>query len=177
MFINSESSMEEFIASDPVFTQEIADSFVLRDVELVGRQVNVGVKNRIDILYKGISMLPRGGIVLVAVELKYRPLEAKDFAQIGRYKSALEKFFDGLVDVRCALVGTGVTEELAHFMNGQFYDPESNTLMIIRLNTSVRYENVTGCTWNCEDISGPSDVSLLEIKKAVCGEEEDGTRD
>ena len=177
MFINSESSMEEFIASDPVFTQEIADSFVLRDVELVGRQVNVGVKNRIDILYKGISMLPRGGMVLVAVELKYRPLETKDFAQIGRYKSALEKFFDGLVDVRCALVGTGVTEELAHSMNGQFYDPESNTLAIIRLNTSVKYEDVTGATWDCDDISGPSDVSLLEIKKAVCGEEEDGTRD
>lgn len=177
MFINSESSMEEFIASDPVFTQGISEFFELKDVELVGRQVNVGIKNRIDILYKGTSMLPRGGIVLVVVELKYRPLEAKDFAQIGRYKIALEMFFDGLVDVRCVLVGTDVSEEFAHFMNGQFFAPESNTLMIIRMNTSVRYEDVTGDTWDCEDISGPSHVSLLEIKKAVYVEEEDGTRD
>lgn len=177
MFINSELSMEDFISSDSTFTQGISEFFELKDVEIVGRQVNVGVKNRIDILYKGTSMLPCGGIVLVVVELKYRPLEAKDFAQIGRYKSALEMFFDGHADVRCVLVGTGVTEEFAHFMNGQFFVPESNNLMIIRMNMFVRYENVTGATWDCNDISGPSDVSLMEIKKAVCVEEEDGTRD
>ena len=105
MFINSELSMEDFISCDPTFTQGISEFFELKDVEIVGRQVNVGVKNRIDILYKGTSMLPCGGIVLVVVELKYRPLEAKDFAQIGRYKSALEMFFDGTRCIRAVHSG------------------------------------------------------------------------
>lgn len=164
MFIKNERTMEDFIQADESFNKYIEDIYSLKNVKLVGRQVHIGDGNIIDLLYEGDGNGPDNDKkCLVIVELKYRALEMVDLAQIGRYacvvRAQLYKTIGTMnhqdCEVYTLLVGTGVTTDFAHYMNGGLYDEFSFKVMFIK--TNVIYEDVTDKLWACEDFSGKVD--------------------
>lgn len=168
MFIKNERTMEDFIQADESFNKYIEDIYSLKNVELLGRQVHIGDSNIIDLLYKGDGNAPHNdkNKCLVIVELKLRALEMVDLAQLGRYafvaRVQLYKTIDRRnhqnYDIYTLLVGTGVTEDFAHFMNGGLYDEYHFKVMLIK--SDVIYEDVTETLWQCENLSGKVDPCI-----------------
>lgn len=163
MFVNDEKSMEDYIVQDDSFIETLAGIMFLRDVKLVGRQVHLGTHNIIDLLYEGYGDAPfnEDYRTLVAVELKFRTLQEKDLAQIGRYRSALKHYFNNEVDVQGVLVGTGITTDFAHILNGKFLDAG---ISFITIDSEITYRDISYESWDVIDISGNIESSLKEIK-------------
>lgn len=162
MFIKNERTMEDFIQADESFNEYIEDIYSLKNVELLGRQVHIGDGNIIDLLYKGDGNAPHNDKTkcLVIVELKLRELEMVDLAQISRYSCvALEQLWKTInkrnhenYEVYTILVGTGITLDFAHFMNGGLYDDKRFKVMCIK--SDVIYEDITDKLWDCYSTSG-----------------------
>ncbi len=97
-------------------------------IEFVGRQVEFGVENRVDLLFTAnyAQKMPDGTVknrlVPIIVELKNRNLEPRDVAQLSRYLSVAEDWFNFNADktdtsigiVQGVLVGPGVSEDFTH---------------------------------------------------------------
>lgn len=168
MFIKNERTMEDFIQADESFNKYIEDIYSLKNVELLGRQVHIGDGNIIDLLYKGDGNAPHNdkNKCLVIVELKFRDLEMVDLAQIGRYACVtlahLYKTIDTRnyqnFDVYTLLVGTGITLDFAHFMNGGLYD--EFRFKVMRIKTDIIYEDITDKIFKCENLSGKVDPCI-----------------
>lgn len=175
MFIKNERTMEDFVQADESFNKYIEDIYSLKNVKLLGRQVHIGDGNIIDLLYEGDGNAPYNdkNKCLVIVELKFRALEMVDLAQLGRYAcvatAQLYKTIDRRThqnfDIYSILVGTGVTEDFAHFMNGGLYDEYRFKVMLIK--TDVVYEDVTDKLWACENLSGNVDPSFDEFTNGL----------
>lgn len=177
MFIKNERTMEDFIQADESFNNYIEDIFFLKNVKLLGRQVHIGDSNIIDLLYEGDGNGPDNdkSKCLVVVELKCRDLEMNDLAQIGRYVCVTrcylihtrgkEEDYQHCI-VYSLLVGTGLTVDFAHFMNGGMYDDNFKVMLI---KTDVSYEDVTETIWNVENVSGNIDHSFDEFAKGLIG--------
>lgn len=175
MFIKNERAMEDFIQADESFNKYIEDIYSLKNVKLLGRQVHIGDGNIIDLLYEGDGNAPYNdkSKCLIIVELKFRALEMVDLAQIARYACVTQALFYKTVDnkkhqnleVYTLLVGTGLTLDFAHFMNGGLYDEYHFKIMLIK--TDVVYEDVTDKLWACEDLSGKVDPSFEEFTNGL----------
>lgn len=175
MFVNDEKSMEDYIVQDDSFIETLAGIMFMGDVKLVGRQVHLGTHNIIDLLYEGYGNAPfnEDDRILVVVELKFRPLQEKDLAQIGRYRSALKRYFDNKVNVQGVLVGTGITRDFAHILNGDFLD---EGISFITIDSEITYRDISYESWDIIDISGNIELSLKEIKDDLSvkkGDEDD----
>lgn len=158
--IKCEKELEDYIVGDSAFINYIENQLNLKNVELVNRQVHLGDANIADLVYTGIEKTIEESTIIV-VELKYRPLEPKDFAQLGRYIDALltingsENF-----DVRGILVGTSITIDVANMINSQILD--FNNIEICTVKSKIDYETcVVGWT-NTVDINGRIDENLLQ---------------
>lgn len=175
MFIKNERTMESFIEADESFNKYIEDGFDLKNVKLLGRQVHIGDHNIIDLLYEGDGNGPDNDKkkCLVVVELKFRDLEMVDLAQIGRYTIGVRAYiFTNTAEhykdckVYPLLVGTGLTEDFAHFMNGSLHDDD---LRVMLIKSDVIYEDVTNKLWDVENFSGKVDPSFDEFVKGLKG--------
>lgn len=175
MFIKNERTMEDFIQADESFNKYIEDIYSLKNVKLAGRQVHVGDGNIIDLLYKGYGNATHNDKTkcLVIVELKFRELEMVDLAQIGRYACVLRAQLLKTInrrkhqnfEVYTILVGTGITLDFAHFMNGGLYDDDY--FKVMRIKTDVIYEDVTDKLWACEDLSGKVEPCVDEFANGL----------
>lgn len=175
MFIKNERTMEDFIQADESFNEYIEYIYSLKNVELLGRQVRIGDGNIIDLLYKGDGNAPNNDKTkcLVIVELKLRELEMVDLAQIGRYSCVAQEQLWRTINERnhekfevyTILVGTGITLDFAHFMNGGLYDNERFKVMLIK--SDVIYENITDKLWDCENISGKIEPSFDKFANSL----------
>lgn len=175
MFIKNERTMEDYIQADGSFNKYIEDMYLLKNVKLLGRQVHIGDHNIIDLLYEGDGSAPYNdkSKCLVVVELKLRALEMVDLAQIGRYTIGARAYIYDNTDehdkdckVYPLLVGTGLTEDFAHFMNGSLQDED---LRVMLIKSDVIYEDVTNKLWTVEDFSGKIDPSFNEFVKGLKG--------
>lgn len=175
MFIKNERTMEDYIQADGSFKKHIEDMYFLKNVKLLGRQVHIGDHNIIDLLYEGDGNGPDNDKekCLVVVELKLRALEMVDLAQIGRYIIGARAYIFHNIDehdkdcrVYSLLVGTGLTEDFAHFMNGRLFDDNFRVMLI---KSDVIYEDVTDNLWAVEDLSGKVDPSFDEFVKGLKG--------
>ena len=101
--INNERELEDYIVHhQEEFIKALRNVFYdLKDKEIqfVGRQINIGKDNRADLLYcyEDKVVDPNTNDVMVndlnyiVVELKFRDLQLEDLGQISRYMSILEK--------------------------------------------------------------------------------------
>lgn len=159
--ITCEKELEDYIVGDSAFINYIEKQLNLKNVELVNRQVYLGDANIADLVYTGIEKTIEESTIIV-VELKYRPLEPKDFAQIGRYIDALleiegsENF-----NVRGILVGTAISIEVAQMINSQLLD--FNNIEICAVKSKIDYETCVVDWTNTVDTNGKIDESLLQI--------------
>lgn len=97
--VTNERELEDYICKNQnQFISKLKDLYCTKEeIKFIGRQVNVGKDNRIDLLYyfddKTTDNCPDGCYVIIrhfiVVELKYRPLGARDLAQIARYIAVL----------------------------------------------------------------------------------------
>ena len=175
MFIKNERTMEDFIEADESFNKYIEDIYSLKNVKLLGRQVHIGDGNIIDLLYEGDGNAPYNdkSKCLIIVELKCRDLEMIDLAQISRYSCVAIAYLLNTIDKRnhqnfevySILVGTGLTLDFAHFMNGGLYDEDHFKVMLLK--TDVIYEDVTDKLWACEDMSGKVNPSFQEFANGL----------
>ena len=180
MFIKNERTMEDFIQADESFNKYIEDIYSLKNVKLLGRQVHIGDGNIIDLLYEGVGNAPHNdkSKCLIIVELKCRDLEMNDLSQISRYKCVADAYLYKIIDKRnyqnfevyALLVGTGLTLDFAHFMNGGLYDDYYFKVMLIK--TNVIYEDVTDKYGACENLSGKVTSSFDKFANGLIGDGE-----
>lgn len=119
------------------------------EIKFVGRQVKVGEKNIIDLLYYYDWIEPDSNNVLttdrhyVVVELKNRRLEAKDLSQIGRYIRVLKGKFDSYekdnFKIHCEgiLAGTELSKELAEMIDEEL--GWANDVVIMELKQEIGF--------------------------------------
>lgn len=159
--ITCEKELEDYIVGDSAFINYIENQLNLKNVELVNRQVHIGDVNIADLVYTGIEKTIEESTIIV-VELKFRPLEAKDFAQLGRYIDALfningsENF-----DVRGILVGTAITRDVANMINSQLLD--FNNIEICTVESKIDYKTCVTDWTDTVDINGKIDENILQI--------------
>lgn len=159
--ITCEKELEDHIVGDSAFINYIENRLNLKNVELVNRQVHIGDANIADLVYTGIEKTIEESTIIV-VELKYRPLEPKDFAQLGRYIDALLNINESEnFDVRGILVGTAMTIEAANMINGQLLD--FNNIEICTVKSKIDYETCVVDWPNTVDTNGKIDENLLQI--------------
>lgn len=166
MYIKDEKSMEDYIVNDSEIIKEIESQFYLKDVALMGRQVHIGTHNIIDILYEGKGDAPfnEDEKTLIIVELKFRPLIPSDLSQIGRYRVALRCFVNDEALVKGLLIGTGVSTDFAHLLNGDFMDED---IRFAQIKTNIEYEDITDTLWRVIDTSGIIDECLKKYKEEL----------
>lgn len=159
--ITNEKELENYIIEDDDFCKFIEELCGLKYVSVVDNQVHVGDKNIIDVLCIGLETEEKE--CLVVVELKFRPLEAKDFAQVGRYITALLDVGIYPIDhIQAVLIGTGVTDECAYIINGEVLDDDIKVAVI---ENKLSYYEATNHWFKCIDTSGQISPRLKEISK------------
>lgn len=163
IMITSEKELENYIIDDEDFCKFIGDAFSLKHVNVIENQVHVGNENIIDVLCAGLDDEEKE--VLVVVELKFRPIEAKDFAQLGRYISALIRIWN--VEFPCIikglLVGTGISNECGQILNGQLLNDDTKVAVI---KSQLQYYDATCSWWNgCVSVSGQIASCLSDFTK------------
>lgn len=161
--ITSEKELENYIMDDNGFCEFVGNMFSLKSVSVIENQVRVGTENIIDVLCAGLDDEEQE--VLVVVELKFRPIEAKDFAQLGRYISALIRIWN--VEFPCKikglLVGTGISNECGQILNGQLLNDDTKVAVI---KSQLQYYDATCSWWNgCVNVSGQIAPCLGKITK------------
>lgn len=133
--------------SDDSFCEFVGKTFNLKHVNIIENQVHVGDGNIIDILCAGLDDDENENFIVV--ELKYRAIEPKDLAQLGRYVSALIKIWgtDKPCNIKGLLVGSHITEEMGHIINAQLLDDETKiavaeTKLVYHKTDDVWYDEI-----------------------------------
>lgn len=98
--INCEKDLEDYICENQDEFINKLEEIYGKDVKFLGRQVDIGKRENIaDLVYYQESIEDDIRYLrFIIVELKFRPLAAKDLAQLGRYMILLESKLCG--DVR-----------------------------------------------------------------------------
>ena len=137
--MQQERDIEDYICQhQDEFIKKLENIFNLSKVGFVGRQVKLGDEHIIDLLYyydeidKGT---PSGDVIyrnFIIVELKNRPLIAKDFAQLARYMSVLNNKLDLTYE-------TVVNSCLGVFVAPSIGEEVKNMLTAGWIDSDVRY--------------------------------------
>lgn len=166
--ITNEKELENYIVNDDSFCDFLESMFQLKDVKVMGRQVHVGTENILDIIYQG-----KEGVleevaekVYIIVELKYRILEAKDFAQLARYITALLDYTSGTKEtfiVKGLLLGTGVGRDVACMINSEMIGSD---IRVSTIETELSYQDSCEGWWQgAVNTSGAVDDCISQIGK------------
>ncbi len=90
--INCEKDLEDYICyNQQEFINKLEEIYG-KDIKFLGRQVDIGKRDNIaDLVYYQESFDDIRYLRFIIVELKFRPLVAKDLAQLCRYMILLER--------------------------------------------------------------------------------------
>lgn len=166
--ITNEKELENYIVNDDSFCDFLESMFLLKDVKVMGRQVHIGTENILDVIYQGKEDAPEevAEKVYIIVELKYRVLEVKDFAQLARYITALLDYTSDMEEtfiVKGLLLGTGVNRDVACMLNS---DMMGSDIKVSTIETELSYQDSCEGWWRgAVNISGAVDDCISQISK------------
>jgi hypothetical protein len=83
------------------------------DYAKINNQIRLGKYGVADMIAFCVDFEEAGqseAVEIRVIELKNRPLEVKDIAQVGRYRRALMREWDESKKIKCTLLGTGVNQ-------------------------------------------------------------------
>lgn len=166
--ITNEKELENYIVNDDSFCDFLESMFQLKDVGFMGRQVHIGTENILDMIYQGKEDGPEEVAlkVYVIVELKYRTLEAKDFAQLARYITALMDYTSDTKEqfiIKGLLLGTGVGRDVACMINSEMLGSD---IKVSTVETELWYKDSCDGWWRgAVNISGAVDGCISQIGK------------
>lgn len=149
MYINSERDLEDYICNNInnfiTFLKTIYGEN--EDIDFIGRQIIIG-DSRLDLLFQIESESTDPYIesirTFIVVELKFRPAEPKDIAQLSRYMNLLkdleydERIGSTEVDVKGLLVSTGLNSDMQEIQ--MYLEYKDADIKFADIETKVDYQ-------------------------------------
>lgn len=119
--INYEKDLEDYICNNQQEFINKLEEIYGEDIKFLGRQVDIGKRENIaDLVYYQESFVVNVRFLrFIIVELKFRPLVAKDLSQLVRYMILLErkmidneKYYGAEVSVQGLFVSNGMDSDM-----------------------------------------------------------------
>ena len=168
--ITNEKELENYIVNDESFCDIVAELFNLSGVSVLDNQVRVGNANIVDVMCAGLTKDEDPKEKIIIVELKFHPIEAKDFAQLGRYMAAVVDVMDeDDENIYGVLLGPGISRECGCILNGEMLN---DRVKVVACESKLEYVDCSKIWWrNCVDTNGPVDFCVSQRIKGGAKDE------